>query len=167
MRAWVSRPLPRELSDDRAFAVRVKRLGMVSLVALGLIWWLAVTTTDAPRAVGAMLAAGWALMPLTLFASLRLPALRYALVLPASLVGVGLLLVVAAWLPASPAAAIGWQLVTGGVVLGGILGAWFWFRLLPVPAGLDDPFSPGRWVLISLHVGLIVVGLVLAATALL
>ena len=167
MRAWVSRPLPQELSDDRAFAVRVKRLGAVSMVALGLIWWLAVTTTAAPPAVGAMLAAGWALMPATLFFSLRLPALRYGLVLPASLVGAGLLLVVTAWLPATAPAATGWLLITAGVVLGGILGAWFWFRLVPVPAALDDPFSPGRWILIALHVGLIVVGLMLAATALL
>jgi hypothetical protein len=58
-------------------------------------------------------------------------------------------------------------LVTAGVLLGGVLGLWFWYRLLPVPAALDDPFSRGRWTLIAVHVSLIVVGLVLAAVELL
>jgi hypothetical protein len=39
--------------------------------------------------------------------------------------------------------------------------------LVPVPASLDDPYSPGRWGLIGLHVALIVVGWGLAATQLL
>jgi hypothetical protein len=115
--------------------------------------------------VGTVLAAGWALMPLILFASLRLPVLRYALVVPASLVGIGLLSVVARWLPASALAATGWVLVTAGVLLGGMLGTWFWFRLVPVPVALDDPFSPGRRLLIKVHVALIVTGLALAAMA--
>jgi hypothetical protein len=166
MRAEAARPLRRELSHDRAFAARVKRLGMVSVVALGLIWWLAVATTDVPPFVGIALAAGWVLMPVILFASLRMPLLRYALALPASLVGLGLLALVAGWLPATGLAASGWLLVTAGVMLGGLLGAWFWFRLIPVPVGLDDPFSPGRWTLIAMHVALIVIGLLLAATPL-
>lgn len=165
MQASATRPLRRELSRDPAFAGRVKRLGLVSLVALGLIWWLAVTTTDAPPLVGGVLAAGWAVMPVTLFASLRLPLLRYALILPASMVGVGLVVITAAWLPESGLAATGWLLITAGVVLGGVLGTWFWFRLLPVPLALDDPFSPGRRFLIRVHVALIVTGLALAATA--
>ena len=166
MRVEAARPLRRELSHDPAFAVRVKRLGFVSMVALGLIWWLAVATTDVPARVGVALAAGWVLMPVILFASLRLPPLRYALVLPASLVGVGLLILVGGWLPASGLAATGWLLVTAGIMLGGLLGAWFWFRLLPVPVALDEPFSPGRRALIAMHVALIVVGLILAATPL-
>ncbi len=57
----------------------------------------------------------------------------------------------------------GWLLVTTGVFLGGLLGIWFWFRLIPVPAALDDPFSTGRWALIGIHVTSIVVGLALIA----
>jgi hypothetical protein len=145
----------------------VKRLGAVSLVALGLVWLLAVTTLDAPPLLGVALAAGWVLMPTTLFASLARPLLRYALVAPASLVGVGLLAISAWWLPADPVVAAGWLLITAGVLLGGMLGTWFWLRLLPVPHSLDDPFSRGRWALIGIHVALIVSGLGLAATSLL
>jgi hypothetical protein len=47
-----------------------------------------------------------------------------------------------------------------------LLGLWFWYRLLPVPASLDDPFSPGRWTLIAVHIAAIVVGVVLASTQL-
>ncbi|HEX6210392.1 MAG TPA: hypothetical protein VF136_06425 [Methylomirabilota bacterium] len=166
MRALVSRPLPTELSQDRRFARRVKRLGVVSLVALGLVWWLAAVTLDAPTPVGIALAAGWALMPITLFASLAIPMLRYGLVLPAGLVSIGLLAISGWWLPSSAAAATGWVLVTAGVALGGVLGLWFWYRLLPVPAALDDPYSRGRWALIGIHVALITLGLLLAATGL-
>jgi hypothetical protein len=42
-----------------------------------------------------------------------------------------------------------------------LMGAWFWFRMLPVPAALDDPAAAGRWALIAMHVTLIVTGLVL------
>jgi hypothetical protein len=161
-----ARQLPVELGHDRRFARRVKRLGLVSMVALGVVWWLAITTTDAPPGVGLALAAGWFLMPATLFASLSRPLLRYGLVVPASLVGCGLLAIAAWWLPGSPVAATGWLLTTAGVLFGGVLGAWFWYRLLPVPASLDDPASPGRWALIGVHVALIVVGLAFAATAL-
>jgi len=163
----VSRPVPVELGPDSAFAGRVRRLGTVSLVALGLVWGLSVTTLDAPAPVDVVLAAGWALMPLTLFASLARPVIRYALVIPSTLVSLGLLAIVIWWLPSVPIAAAGWVLVTAGVLLGGVLGLWFWYRLLPVPAALDDPFSRGRWTLIAVHVSLIVVGLVLAAVALL
>jgi hypothetical protein len=165
MRA-AARPLPVELSHDRRFARRVKRLGLVSMVALGAVWWLAVATTSAPLPVGVALAAGWFLMPAILFASLARPLLRYGLVVPASLVGFGLLAITASWLPAAPVAATGWLLITAGVLFGGVMGLWFWYRLLPVPASLDDPSSPGRWALIAVHVALIVVGLAFAATAL-
>jgi hypothetical protein len=50
--------------------------------------------------------------------------------------------------------------------MGGGLGLWLWYRLLPVPAALDDPGSPGRWLLIGVHVALVVGGWLLAATAL-
>ena len=154
------------MSADRQMARRVTRLGFVSLVALGLVWGLCAATISAPWWVHGALAAGWVLMPLVLFASLPRPRLRYALVLPGSLVSVGLLAICLAWAPAEPMAAAGWWLMAGGVALGGGLGLWFWYRLLPVPAWLHDPYSTGRWGLIGLHVGLIVVGWGLAATTL-
>ena len=161
------RAVPVELSADRRMSRRVKRLGYVSSVALGLIWGLSLATLEAPWWVTAALAGGWVLMPTVLFASLARPRLRYGLVLPGSLVGLGLLAICLAWPPAAPMAAVGWWLMAFGVALGGGLGLWFWYRLLPVPAALDDPMSAGRWGLIGLHVGLIVVGWGLAATSLL
>jgi hypothetical protein len=148
-------------------AARVKRLGFVSIVALGLIWAMAVVSLDAPPLVDGALAAGWVLMPLVLFASLAQPRLRYGLLLPGSLVGLGLLAICVGWLPAEATAAAGWLSITAGVLLGSVLGLWFWYRLLPVPAALDDPYAGGRWALIGGHVALIVMGLGLAATALL
>jgi hypothetical protein len=155
-----------ELSDDPAFAGRIRRLAATAMVALGVIFGLAVLTLEAPPIVGAALAAGWASMPAVLVASLRRPRLRYALVVPSTLVGLPLLAIWAAWLPADPLAASGWLLITTGILLGGVLGVWFWFRLLPVPPQLDDPFAPGRIGLIRAHVALIVVGIGLAATGL-
>lgn len=165
--AVAGRRLPVELSADPAFARRVRRLGLVSLVALGAIWGLAVTTLDAPPVVDGALLAGWALMPAILFASLAWPMLRYGLTLPATLVTVGLLAIAIAWLPDSPTAAVGWVLILLGIGLGGGMGLWLWYRLFPVPAALVHPFSPARWLLIGVHVGLIVVGLALAALPLL
>ena len=154
-----------ELTADPGFERRIGRLAVVSAVALGLIWALVVTTLEAPVAVGAVFAAGWLLMPSTLVASLVRPRFRYALVVPASLVSIGLLGVCIGWPPADPLAAAGWLLMTAGVALGGGLGLWLWYRLLPVPAALHDPFSTGRWALIGVHVGLVVTGFVLAARA--
>lgn len=161
------RRLPVELSADPAFAHRVRRLGAVSVVALGVVWGLAVTTLDAPPIVDGALLAGWALMPAVLFASLARPMLRVGLTVPATLVTLALLAIAVGWLPQSPPAAIGWLLMLAGVGLGGGMGLWLWYRLLPVPAALADPFSPARWTLIGVHVALIVVGIALAATALL
>ena len=142
----------------------MRRLALTSVVALGIIWALAVATLDAPAVIGAGLAAGWLLMPSILVASLADPRWRYALVVPASLVGLSLLAISVAWRPAPPLAAAGWVMITGGVLLGGLLGLWFWYRLVPVPKPLDDPFSAGRVGLIRAHVTLIVIGLLLAGT---
>jgi hypothetical protein len=57
---------PLELTRDPRITGRVRRLALVSAVALGLIWWLAGATLEAPPAVGLFLAAGWILMPATL-----------------------------------------------------------------------------------------------------
>ena len=161
----VHRPTPVELTSDAGFARRIRRLTLVSAVALGLIFGLALLQLEAPPVLWVVLATGWLLMPLTLVASLSRPRLRYALVLPASMVSIGLVAVCVGWLPEHPASAAGWVLVTAGVALGGGLGLWLWYRLLPVPARLDAPFSRGRWALIAVHVVLIVAGLVLVAIA--
>ena len=103
-------------------------------------------------------------MPVLLVLSLARPRIRYALVLPSTLVGVPLLTICARELPADRLAAAGWVAMTGGIVLGGVLGLWFWYRALPVPAALHDPFAPGRWALVALHI-VLVVGGVVAVTA--
>lgn len=54
---------------------------------------------------------------------------------------------------------IGWLLLTVGIWFGGLLGVWFWFRWLPVPYVLNEPFSTARWMLILVHVALIVAGI--------
>lgn len=163
IRGALSRPTPLELTADPRFAARVKRLALTSAIALGLIWALAVMTLAVPIPVHGALAAGWLLMPTLLVASLTRPRLRLALVLPASLVGVGLLAIALAWLPDDPVAALGWLLMAAGVLLGGVLGLWLWLRVVPVPPQLEDPFSSGRWLLIGIHVALIALGLALAA----
>ena len=164
--AALHRPVPVELTADRRITRRVKRLAATSAVALGLIWGLAVTTLEAPVPVDIALALGWITMPSVLLASLWRPLIRYWLIVPSTLVGGGLVATSLAWLPEDQVAAAGWLLMTAGVLLGGVMGLWFWFRVGPVPTTLDDPSSAGRWALIALHVTLIVAGLALATTAL-
>jgi hypothetical protein len=163
----LGRAVPIELTGDRRIRGRVMRLAVVSLVALGLVTGLAAVTLDVPAAVLAALALGWVLMPAVLAWSLREPRARYLLVVPSSLVTLGLLAICIGWMPASPIAAGGWLLMTLGVGLGGTLGLWLWYRLAPVPSALDDPVAPGRWALIAVHVALVAVGWALAATVLL
>lgn len=154
-----------EMTGDPAFARRVGRLVLVSAVALGLIFLLAVTTLDVPFWIATWLAVGWVLMPWILWFSLRLPRLRYGLLLPASLVGVALVALCATALPADATARAGWLMITAGVLVGAVLGSWFWFRWLPVPRPLDDPFSPARWLLVIVHAGLAVGGMALVMVA--
>jgi hypothetical protein len=160
------RPIPVELTDDPRIRRRVRRLAAVSAVALGLIWGLAVTTTAGPAWVIVALFAGWLLMPTVLLASLRDTRLRYGLAVPSVLVSMGLLAIVVGPSPGD-LAALGWLLILVGVLLGGLMGLWFWFRVAPVPVALDAPDSAGRWAIIAVHVGLIVVGIAIAASALL
>ena len=157
-----------EMTRDIRFGIRVIRLAATSVVALGLIWGLQFATLNTPALVGICLAAGWALMPVLLVASLRWPVARYGLALPSTLIGVGLVAICLTALPQdSDAALVGWLMTTAGVLMGGALGLWFWFRLAPVPRFLNDPFSPGRWTLVAVHVVLIVVGLGLIGSSLL
>lgn len=159
------RPIPVELTEDPRIRRRVWRLAAVSAVALGLIWWLAVATTAAPTWVAVTLFAGWVSMPTVLLASLRDSRLRYGLAVPSVLVSLGLLAIVVSSSPGG-VAWLGWLLILVGVLLGGLMGLWFWFRVAPVPVALDAPDGAGRWAIIAVHVGLIVVGIGLAASAL-
>lgn len=156
-----SRSLAVELSDDERFAGRVRRLAIISAVALGWLFVLWKASVGGLPWAGAALAVGWAAMPAVLAASVRRPSVRYALVVPATLVTGAVLAICVAALPAG-VAGLGWLAIAAGIALGGLLGAWFWMRLAPVPAVLDDPFSSGRSALISVHVGLVVVGFGLA-----
>lgn len=156
-----------EMTRDSRFGVRVIRLAATSVVALGLIWGFQSATLHTPAFVGICLAAGWVLMPVLLTASLRWPLARYGLALPSTLVGVGLIAICLTALPTEwDAARVGWLMTTAGVLMGGALGLWFWFRLAPVPRFLDDPFSPGRWTLVAVHIVLIIVGLALVGFSL-
>jgi hypothetical protein len=151
------------MSADPRFTGRVIRLTATSAVALGLIFLLwAVTTpvtTPGIAIIGVGLGAGWVLMPSLLALSLWRPVIRYGLVAPATMVSLALVAISLWGQPKTPVAEAGWLLISGGVLLGGALGAWFWFRWLPVPRSLHDPFAPGRWVLIGVHVGMIIVGI--------
>jgi len=153
------------MTADPVFARRIRRLALTSLLALGLIWLLAAATLDAHPAIGTGLIAGWLLMPSILTLSLRWPRFRYVLVLPSSLVGAALLAVSATALPESRTASIGWLMITGGVLIGGALGGWLWYRWMPVPPRLDDPFSTGRWILACVHAGIILAGLALVGVS--
>jgi hypothetical protein len=150
-----------ELTTDKRFARRVIRLAWTSLATLGFIWWLDTGTLESHWGIGVGLLGGWVLMPSILWLSLRWPEVRYALVLPSSLVSLALLAICLTALPDQAVPRTGWVLVTSGVFLGGLLGLWFWFRWLPVPAQLHDPFSPGRWALVCVHISLILGGLTL------
>jgi hypothetical protein len=149
-----------ELTSDRFFSRRVKRLVVVSAVALGVILALGVAD-EAPTWALALIATGWVVMPLLLWMSLRRPRRRYLLVIPATCVSLGLLAITAS----SPAATrTGWLLITAGILIGGTMGMWFWFRWAPVPRILDDPFGWGRMTLVAVHIALILAGISLVVS---
>lgn len=146
-----------EMSADPLFEMRIRRLIAISAVALGLLCLLAFTTTDARTIWLVLLIGGWLSMPILLAASLKRPVLRYLLTAPAAMVSTGLL-GVALGFEGSAVAHLGWWIMAAGVSAGGTLGAWFWYRWMPVPRSLDRPFSTGRWTLIAIHAGLVMVG---------
>jgi hypothetical protein len=154
------------MSGDAAFARRVARLAITSAIALGLLAFLCSRTLNVHRAVTGCLVAGWILMPTILAASLRWPRVRYAIFVPAVLITAGLVAICATALPDDWIARVGWILTTAGIMLGGVLGMWFWYRWAPVPARLDDPFSRGRWSLIGVHVALVLAGLAIIGLSL-
>ncbi len=154
-------------TPERSIEARVRRLAFVSMVALGVIWWLARDAGFAPWQSEVALAAGWALMPAILAASLRLPSVRVALVLPATLVTAALAGISVEASHGESSAMLGWTSLLTGILLGDVLGLWLWFGLMPVPHSLRDPGSAWRWLLVAVHVGFVVGGvLVLAAEAL-
>ena len=157
---------PVELSEDQRFTARVARLVMISAVALGVIWVLATATDGVAGWILILLFAGWLAMPSLLAVSLIRPRTRYLLVVPAGLVTVGLTGICLTALPSSGAGRIGWPLLTTGILLGASLGGWFWYRWVPVPSVFAAPFSPGRWLLVTLHAGLVIAGAALVAVGL-
>jgi hypothetical protein len=134
-------------------------------VALGAVWFLAVATLEAGPAIETALLAGWLSMPMVLALSLRRPWTRRVVAVPALLVTVALVAVCLGPLPGSGPARAGWLVLTAGILMGGTMGAWFWYRWVPVPQPLDDPYSRGRWILITIHVGLILCGITLILLA--
>ncbi|MES1204413.1 MAG: hypothetical protein ABUS79_00625 [Pseudomonadota bacterium] len=155
-----------EMSADPAFLGRVRRLAAVSAIDLGLLWALAVATLDEGHgAIRLALLAGWLTMPTVLAASLWRPAVRLLVAVPAVLVGGALIAICLTALPPNGAARAGWLTTTAGILFGGFLGSWFWYRWLPVPASLRNPFSRARLGLIAAHVTLVVVGQILVALA--
>jgi hypothetical protein len=160
------RRVPVELSSDQRFAARIARLVVVSTVALGAIWVLATATDDVGGWIRAVLFAGWFAMPALLAVSLIRPRLRYLLVIPATLVTIGLAGICLTALPPSGAGRAGWPVLTAGIMVGATLGSWFWYRWVPVPAALDAPFSSTRWLLVTLHAGLVVMGMALVTIGL-
>ncbi len=151
-----------ELTTDRAFTHRIRRLVWISALALGVIWVLAFVEGAPPWAL-LLVAAGWVLMPVLLAASIRQPALRLLLVAPAGCASLGLIGVTAS---AGPDTTLGWAMVTAGVLFGGTLGMWLWYRWAPVPPSFDSPFGLPRIGLIAVHVGLILFGLGLVVAGL-
>ena len=149
-----------EMSAGGPFDRRVRRLAGVSLIVLGVLWALARATSDNDPMAGSTMLAGWLLMPSLLTLSLKHPALRYLLSLPSVLVFVGVVATIQCVPDGRTTLAAGWVLVAVGIALGGMLGMWFWYRWLPVPAALDDPFSRSRRALIGIHVALILGGLI-------
>jgi len=151
-----------ELTADRLFGHRIRRLVAISAIALGAIWALAFAD-DAETWILVLLGIGWVLMPTVLALSLSRPMTRYALVIPATTVSIGLL---AMTVSAPQSTVTGWVFITAGILIGGLLGMWFWFRWLPVPRPFDDPFGVPRLALVGLHLGLVLAGMTMVGLGL-
>jgi hypothetical protein len=150
-----------EMTGDPRFRGRVRRLAVTSGVALGVTWTLAVGTLDAPPWIDILLLAGWLSMLTVLTLSLARPSIRRLVVVPSVMVTAALIGICLWELPPSGLARAGWLTLTAGILMGGGMGAWFWYRWVPVPRALDDPYASGRTILIAAHVGLVVGGTVL------
>lgn len=156
----VTRLVNRLSAPDPAYARlrgRVVRLAAVSVVALGVIFALGVEADEGALATVA-LATGWVLMPCVLLLSLRVPGLKFGLAIPASLVSLA-----TGWLALRTFPAPGWPLLSAGILMGAVMGAWFWFRWAPIPAPLLDHNGPARITLLAVHVALVVLGIGIVA----
>jgi hypothetical protein len=143
-----------ELTTNPWMTRRVHRLIVVSSVALGIITGLAVSD-DGPSWAVLAIAFAWFAMPTALWASVDRPRLRYLLAVPAVSASAGLVGMAVA---TSGAAAAGWLIVLIGISTGGMLGMWFWYRFLPVPYSLDDPYGTPRLSLLAIHIALVLIG---------
>ncbi len=157
MISFFAGPTSLEMTTDPRFLRRIKRLILVSAVALGFICLLVLSTEEVGWVPAGLIIGGWVSMPVLLACSLWWPQWRYLLTVPAGMVSTSLF-VVALESDGSGSARLGWWLMTAGVLAGATLGTWFWYRWVPVPKNLDEPFSSGRWVLIGVHAGLILIG---------
>lgn len=150
-----------EMTGDPRFRGRVRRLAITSGVALGVIWALAAWTLDASPWIDGLLLGGWPAMFTVLTLSLARPSIRRLVVVPAVIVTTALIGICLLELPSSALARAGWLALTAGILMGGGMGAWFWYRWIPVPRTLHDPYAPSRLALIAAHVGLVVGGIAL------
>jgi hypothetical protein len=151
-----------EMTTDRVFGHRVRRLIGITAVGLSMLAGLAYLDGAPLWALG-VLGFGSLSVPFTLACSLRRPRARRALVVPAVAMPVGL---VGVAMVASEATAAGWVIVLAGLAGGAFLGVWFWLRWIPVPWILDDPFGWPRVALVGVHIGLILAGGALIAAGL-
>jgi membrane associated rhomboid family serine protease len=156
-----------ELTADERFAWRIRRLSVVAVLALGAIFGMWAAITERQTAAGILLGSAWLGMPSILWTSLRWPALRYLLTVPASLAITGMLVAALFGPPGGVLGRAGWLITLSGLLVGGTLGAWLWYRWFPVPRVLDDPFSRTRWLLVGVHIALVTGGLALMAVELL
>lgn len=142
------------VDEFRMVRRRVIRLAIVSAVALGLVFALAIDD-GATGALLVLLAAGWLSMPTMLALVAAAPRMRATLAVPATLTSLG---VFGMAFRNSPSA--GWAMLAAGIALGGVIGAWLWLGWAPSPAKLRiETRSWPRLFLMSAHVGLVVCGL--------
>ncbi len=154
MSVWTSGPGV-ELTVDRSFTRRVRRLVWISLIALGAITWLAFQN-GAPAWVRALMITGWLLMPTLLALSIGNPKLRYGLLVPGAAFCVA---VIGMALDSRGTQSVGWWIIAAGLTVGGSAGLWFWMRWLPVPRPFDDPYGVARLAVIGVHVALVLAGM--------
>jgi hypothetical protein len=161
MNVTIGRRVGIEMTGHPRFRSRVRRLAITSGVALGVIWAMAVRTLDASRSIEGLLLAGWVTMPTVLGLSLTRSSIRRLVVAPTLLVTAALIGICLWELPHAGLARAGWLALTAGILMGGGMGVWFWYRWIPVPRAFDDPYARARSTLIAVHVALVLGGIAL------
>jgi hypothetical protein len=97
-------------------------------------------------------------MPTVLGLSLTRSSIRRLVAAPALMVTAALIGICLWELPRSGLARAGWFALTAGILMGGGMGVWLWYRWIPVPRAFDDPYARARSTLIAVHVALVVGG---------